>query len=289
MKATTTPNGRWDGVYTTTAHEIEEVLTDPLLDAYVGPNVTENADLCNWQKGTTFTTSGGASANNVLYSNLDGIGFERKAYMIQENWVNAAGGYGANVYGLPFWGRDYGFSGSGFDDWASSNYKAQCASGLALTGVSADPSEGHLHGALCGLPGTGDPKFYQRTNSTGCTPRAFNGGDNMGTADPEWDFGYYKAECAANEYAAGVSQSTSGSVNGLLCCPAAVRHRACTITNAEVFYGQDSASYRSPDWDSGFYKGQCPAGQYVAGISRVPPSQSGQVNGAAHALLCCSP
>jgi hypothetical protein len=63
-----------------------------------------------------------------------------------------------------------------------------------------------------------------------------------------------------------------------------VGHNAC---EAQVFYSGDSHDYTPPDWDPGFYKGQCPSGQYVAGIS-TPAYGAVGATGAAHALLCCA-
>jgi hypothetical protein len=48
----------------------------------------ENADKCAWKFGTTYTANG-ALAN----ANLGGFD-----YLIQQNWVNAGGGYCAMSY-----------------------------------------------------------------------------------------------------------------------------------------------------------------------------------------------
>lgn len=114
------------------------------------------------------------------------------------------------------------------------------------------------------------------------------------TADPEgdWDYGSFKAECGTNEYVAGVSrqstgQSVNGQIDGILCCPGAVTHRECN--NVELLYGQDSRDYTGPDWDYGYYKGECLPGYYVAGVSAVGDPSLDEMLGAAHALLCCLP
>jgi len=66
--------------------------------------------------------------------------------------------------------------------------------------------------------------------------------------------------------------------------PASVTHKSC---KAQVFYNGDSPAYSGFDWDPGYYKGQCPPGQYVAGIS-TPAFASNGIVGAAHAILCCN-
>jgi hypothetical protein len=80
------PNGDVgaDGAASIIAHELEEATTDPDLNAWYDRRGMENADKCAWTFGTTYGTSNGALAN-VHLGNRD--------YLIQRNWVNAAGGY----------------------------------------------------------------------------------------------------------------------------------------------------------------------------------------------------
>jgi len=49
----------------------------------------KNADKCAWTFGATYKTANGATAN----MNLGG-----SDYLIQQNWVNASGGYCALSY-----------------------------------------------------------------------------------------------------------------------------------------------------------------------------------------------
>jgi hypothetical protein len=81
---TTGPNGNAgaDGMASILAHELEEAVTDPDLNAWYDNRGAENADKCAWTFGTTYT-SGGANANVRLGS---------RDYLIQRNWVNANGG-----------------------------------------------------------------------------------------------------------------------------------------------------------------------------------------------------
>ncbi len=78
-----------DGMASVLTHELEETMTDPNLNAWYDNSGNENADKCAWTFGTMYTTSNGAKAN----VNLGGLD-----YLIQQNWVNAAGGFCAMSY-----------------------------------------------------------------------------------------------------------------------------------------------------------------------------------------------
>jgi hypothetical protein len=82
----TGPNGTGgaDGMASIIAHELEEAATDPDLNAWYDRRGMENADKCAWTFGNTYTVSNGALANMKLGS---------RDYLIQQNWVNATGGY----------------------------------------------------------------------------------------------------------------------------------------------------------------------------------------------------
>jgi hypothetical protein len=83
---TTGPNGNAgaDGMASIFAHELEETVTDPDLNAWFDSRGAENADKCAWTFGTTYTTANGATANMKLGT---------RDYLIQRNWVNASGGF----------------------------------------------------------------------------------------------------------------------------------------------------------------------------------------------------
>jgi hypothetical protein len=87
----TGPNGNAgaDGMASIIAHEFEEAVTDPDLNAWYDHRGAENADKCAWTFGTTSTASNGAAYNMTLGS---------RNYLIQQNWVNASGGYCAKSY-----------------------------------------------------------------------------------------------------------------------------------------------------------------------------------------------
>ena len=83
---TTSPNGNAgaDGMTSIIAHELEEAATDPDLNAWYDTRGRENADKCAWKFGTTQTAPNGSLYNMTLGT---------RSYLIQQNWVNALGGY----------------------------------------------------------------------------------------------------------------------------------------------------------------------------------------------------
>jgi hypothetical protein len=78
----TTPNGNLgaDAMASIIAHELEEAVTDPNLNAWYDSKGAENADKCAWTFGSTYPSLNGSLAN----MNLGGLDF-----LIQQNWVNA--------------------------------------------------------------------------------------------------------------------------------------------------------------------------------------------------------
>jgi len=81
------PSG--DAMVSVIAHELEEAVTDPDLNAWYDSRGYENADKCAWTFGRTYVTSNGSTANVKLGSS---------DFLIQQNWVNASGGYCAMSY-----------------------------------------------------------------------------------------------------------------------------------------------------------------------------------------------
>jgi len=82
---TTSPNGDSgaDGMASVMAHEAEEALTDPDLNAWYDSSGQENADKCAWKFGPT-TNSIGSGAYNQTFGSFN--------WLIQMNWENARGG-----------------------------------------------------------------------------------------------------------------------------------------------------------------------------------------------------
>ncbi len=85
------PNGDAgaDAMASVIAHELEESVTDPELDAWYDSAGNENADKCAWTFGTTYNATNGSAANMAL----GGLN-----YLIQQNWLNASGGKCALSY-----------------------------------------------------------------------------------------------------------------------------------------------------------------------------------------------
>jgi len=88
---TTSPNDNAgaDGMASIIAHELEEAVTDPELNAWYDRRGYENADKCAWTFGSTSTAPNGSLYNMTMGN---------RNWLIQQNWVNAAGGYCAKVY-----------------------------------------------------------------------------------------------------------------------------------------------------------------------------------------------
>jgi hypothetical protein len=82
-------NAGADGMASIIAHELEETVTDPDLNAWYDSRGAENADKCAWTFGTTHTATNGSKYNITLGA---------QNYLIQQNWVNASGGFCALSY-----------------------------------------------------------------------------------------------------------------------------------------------------------------------------------------------
>ncbi len=82
---TTSPNGDSgaDGMASIMAHESEEAVSDPDLNAWYDTVGAENADKCAWKFGPTTGTIGSGAYNQTLGG---------RNWLIQMNWENARGG-----------------------------------------------------------------------------------------------------------------------------------------------------------------------------------------------------
>ena len=87
----TGPNGNRgaDAMASIIAHELDETVTDPDLNAWYDRSGAENADKCAWTFGTASTAANGEKYNVTLGG---------KQYLIQQNWVNSGNGYCAMSY-----------------------------------------------------------------------------------------------------------------------------------------------------------------------------------------------
>ena len=70
------------------AHEFEETVTDPNLNAWYDTRGYENADKCAWTLGPSPPPRMARLTTSFLV----------RQYLIQRNWVNASGGYCALSY-----------------------------------------------------------------------------------------------------------------------------------------------------------------------------------------------
>ncbi|HET8890898.1 MAG TPA: hypothetical protein VFQ41_18490 [Candidatus Angelobacter sp.] len=75
--------GGADGMANVIAHETEEAISDPDLNAWFDASGQENADKCNFRFGTTSIAGNGAHFNQTL----GGLNF-----LLQMNWENSRGG-----------------------------------------------------------------------------------------------------------------------------------------------------------------------------------------------------
>ena len=78
-----------DAMVSILAHELDEAANDPRFDAWFDSNNEESADKCVWTFGATYLAPNRSAAN----MSLGGLN-----YLIQQNWVNAGGGYCALSY-----------------------------------------------------------------------------------------------------------------------------------------------------------------------------------------------
>ena len=82
---TTSPNGDSgaDGMANIIAHETEEAITDPDLNAWFDSSGQEDADKCNFRFGPMSTASNGSKFNQTLAG---------RHWLIQMEWENSRGG-----------------------------------------------------------------------------------------------------------------------------------------------------------------------------------------------------
>jgi acylphosphatase len=92
---TVSPNGNSgaDGMASVMAHELNETVTDPDLNAWFSGNTQgEVGDLCNFNFGQEFTAPNGSLFNVTLAGSR---------FLIQQNWLNLNGGGCAMKVGVP--------------------------------------------------------------------------------------------------------------------------------------------------------------------------------------------
>jgi hypothetical protein len=214
--------------------------------------------------------------------------------------------------------QSYGSHGPGHGDvrpidWSKGNFKGECKDGYAVAGVSTANErryEGYLgmswvQRLLCCKSPAGNPALYDQAANTGYCRSVPLGSNLLASRGWDWDPGYIKTEADPDAFLAGVSQVGSGFGVGaanrygedlrqvLSCFNGQGRTRGIEAQRCGVqlmyagTHQQNSPAFAGhADWNEGYYKGQCPDGQYVGGISSFA---SGLRTGNVHALLCCSP
>lgn len=144
-------------------------------------------------------------------------------------------------------------------DWDQGFYKLECGDEEYASGVSQDAG-GRFHGILCTKANNG------KVFSNACEVRHF--GDPSSIAS-DWSPGYQKADCAWDEYVAGVSFYTSWLVpHAVLCCG---RLRPASI-NPIVPAGSYTQTCKSCSRNEDALSCQCKniAGSYVSSTLLVP-------------------
>jgi hypothetical protein len=220
------------------------------------------------------------------------VGWEHPKGTMQKTWIHRAGNQVAPVdncaatlgsWQAVFLNQD-GTRNQGYGDWDFCRYKASCAAGETVSGVSDVPG-GYARTALCRVQGTASYSGAMRavlTDDNGDSRRAYRSVN--GSTD--WDSGYWKLECGTTEYVAGTSNNAPQCQNntwfhGVICAQAANPSAVCSVRPFDG--GDNRVTTTSGDWDFGNYKGECGLTSYVAGISISPST------GRPHALLCCHP
>jgi hypothetical protein len=240
------------GYFYLAVHELTEALTDPIFDGW-GPPSTEIADKCA-QNGIPIPPF--AFVLPPLYSNASqSCVTSHPYYMLQFNDRSTE--------------RVSGVSWPLFPTFA-----ATCGKNAVMVGISNLPSGQVPRSALCA-------KSTHANSSTGTIldissssvqPQPFFATD--------WDFGFYKGECANNQYVSGVGQNQiSHTLNQVRCSPGVSVNSCTAITLAAA--DQRRAS-RNGDWSIGAFKNECGQHEVVKGVS------VSTTTGIIHKILCCN-
>ncbi|MFF7474113.1 cellulase family glycosylhydrolase [Streptomyces sp. NPDC008092] len=155
-------------------------------------------------------------------------------------------------------------------DWDSGAYKAVCPDGLRLIGLAHSGGRG-----LCTDATAGDLRATGSAQTVVTDERYVPAGG-------DWASGYTKYQCPAGQFAIGYSRRGE-RVSAVLCAPA----RAALGTSGRTVWFDRSdnrpADGAGDDFAYGAYKGQCAAGEYIAGVAFT--TRVGSAQGPA-AVLC---
>ncbi|MFJ9348204.1 glycoside hydrolase family 5 protein [Streptomyces sp. NPDC101237] len=139
-------------------------------------------------------------------------------------------------------------------DWDSGAYKAVCPDGLRLTGLAHSGGRG-----LCTDAAAGDLRAAGQDRTVVTDERYVPAGG-------DWASGYTKLQCPAGRFVIGYSRRGE-RVSAVLCVPARTTLSAAGRT---VWFDRSDnrpADAAGDDFAYGAYKGQCAAGEYIAGVA----------------------
>jgi hypothetical protein len=175
--------------------------------------------------------------------------------------------------------------------WTGAFYKADCSAAYRtmMVGLSATPGSARAHSQLCGsevqVQSATQNVIEFRTGSF----RSDGAGHTIawGSAT-DWDVGFFKGQCAVDEAVTGISQETGGRLASIRCSKMPSGMSLGAACETRVFaQGDNRGSQLADDWAFGYYKGQCAAGEAVAGVSAYTSQNGSIIAGAAHAIRCC--
>ncbi len=174
-------------------------------------------------------------------------------------------------------------------DWDSGFTKLECGTGRVMGGLSTlanggptgtakngGVAIGRVHGVLCcdASPSFSAQSTYN-ANPLACTTNNDCRVSPFTWDNGEWAKGYSKLDCAETDVMSGISVGANNGVHQHHCAlssytnanggNATVASNMVTING--VFVGSYPSALSKVDWDPGYLKKECAAGQHVAGIS----------------------
>ncbi|MGC4069845.1 MAG: hypothetical protein QM784_35345 [Polyangiaceae bacterium] len=149
-------------------------------------------------------------------------------------------------------------------DWAPNRYKAECAAGkvivgLSVFGSSSSATQGRPHYILC-----------CGSNSRPSIAYDFEQRDGGFMDGYGWDGSYNEARCMPGYGMTGLSQYSNIASSHLLCSPSTkgeFREDAST-TMVQLPSADYRRATRAGDWDPGYTKTECALNEYVTAVSQ---------------------
>jgi hypothetical protein len=154
-----------DAMISVIAHELDESVSDPLLNAWYDASGEENADKCAWTFGSTFAAPNGSAAN---------VTFNGFNFLIQQNWANSGAGYCALSYAAA---PDYSLSVTN----APSIQQGQTTTNYTVKVNPTNGFTGSVDLAVSGLPANATASGPGSTNGTATFTIVTTGAVNAGT------------------------------------------------------------------------------------------------------------